>query len=103
MSAIEVNSAGQFLVVGELSFNTVTTIRARGCQLIYASPQPVFDLSNVSSSDNSGVALLVLWARYAKNMGKVVWFINLPSQLLDIAELMSLKNLLPIQLPENYG
>jgi phospholipid transport system transporter-binding protein len=97
MSAIEVNSSGQFLVIGELSFNSVPDLNLRGCHLIAASPQPVFDFSNVSASDNAGIALLLSWTRYARDMGKVVWFINLPSQLADIIEASGLKAILPIQ------
>lgn len=95
---IEVNSQGQFLIVGELVFSTTPTIHKRGCQLISASPQPIFNLQNVITSDNSAVALLTSWVRYAKSLNKAVIFIHIPKQLLDIIDVSGLKNILPIKL-----
>lgn len=97
MSTIEVNSAGQFEVSGELSFTTVPELNTRGLQLIAASPQPVFDLRNVTNSDYAGVALLTSWTRHAKKLGKAVFFINPPAQLLDMAKVSGLKDILPIR------
>lgn len=97
MSKIEVNSQGHFVVIGELSFQTVPQINVRGKQLIAASPLPVFELQNITSSDNSSVALLTSWVRYAKNLHKRILFVDLPKQLLDIVEASGLEKLLPIK------
>ena len=70
MSTIEINSDGQFVVIGELSFSTVPSLYIRGCELISASPKPAFDFRNVTFSDNAGVALLVAWARNSKRINK---------------------------------
>jgi phospholipid transport system transporter-binding protein len=94
-SDIQVNSVGQFLVVGELNFTTVPTLSTRGKQLISASPMPIFDLRLTSSSDNAGLALLVGWMRYAKKLNKSLRFVNLPTQLLEIAKISGLT--LPIK------
>ncbi|MCL5260921.1 MAG: STAS domain-containing protein [Gammaproteobacteria bacterium] len=97
MSTIEINPAGQFVVIGELSFATVPAINLRGRQLIMASPKPVFDLHNITKSDNAAVALLISWARFAKNHGKSMTFINPPQQILDIAAVSGVSALLPIK------
>lgn len=97
MSAIEVNSLGRFLVIGDLTFTTVPELHVRGCELIDASVQPTFAFGNVSSSDNAGVALLVSWARYARSVSKAIRFIELPKQLLDIIAVSGLLDVLPIK------
>lgn len=94
---IDVNSNGQFLVTGELIFSTVPIIHKRGCQLIAASPKPTFNLQDVVICDNSAVALLTSWIRYAKSLKKAVVFVNVPKQLLDILNISGLKNILPIK------
>lgn len=94
---IDVNSQGQFLVSGELVFDTVPTIHKRGCQLISAGPKPVFDLRDVVFCDNSAVALLTSWVRFAKSLKKAVLFTNIPQQLFDILTISGLINILPIK------
>lgn len=93
---INVNSSGHFLVKGELNFDTVPELYKRGCQLIAASPKPIFDLQQVSRSDNAGLTLLVSWVRCAKHLNKTIRFINLPKQLLDVIDLSDLKTIIPI-------
>jgi len=93
---ISVNSSGQFLVIGELNFQTVPELYNRGCQLIAASPKPIFDLQNISRSDNAAIALLISWTRCAKRLSKTLRFINIPKQLLDVISLSNLKTILPI-------
>jgi ABC-type transporter Mla MlaB component len=97
MSAvIQVNSEGRFVIVGEFSFDTVPVLYARGCELIAASPKPVFDLQHVTSSDNSGLTLLASLVRYAKHRGKAVIFINPPKQLSSVIQMSGLEGLLPL-------
>lgn len=101
MSAIEVNSAGHFVVVGAINFVTAIQIYARGRQLIAASPKPVFDLHSVTATDNTGVALLTAWTRYAKRLNKAVLFIDLTQQLLDLVRVGGLCQILPIKQEDN--
>ena len=56
----------------------------------------VFDLKQVSFSDSSGVALLTAWGREAKRLDKSIRFVNLPTQLFDIAQVCGLAKILPI-------
>jgi len=97
MSTIEVNSAGHFVVVGAINFVTAMQIYTRGRQLIAASPKPVFDLHNITATDNAGVALLTAWTRYAKHLNKAVLFIDLTEQLLDMVRVGGLQDILPIR------
>jgi len=83
-------------ISGDLSFATVAELDRRGCVFIKQNLSPVFDLSEVTFSDNAGVALLVAWTRYAKGVGKKISFINLPKQLLDLVGASGLGNILSL-------
>jgi anti-anti-sigma factor len=96
MNSIEVSDTNNINVNGELSFATAAELNRRGCVFIKQSFSPVFDLSRVTFSDNSSVALLVAWIRYAKSKGKKISFINLPKQLLDLIEASGLRDILPL-------
>jgi anti-anti-sigma factor len=85
-----------FEVDGELSFDTVPELNRRGYVFIKKELNPVFDLDKVAFSDNSGVALLVSWARYAKSVDKKITFVNVPKQLLSLIEASGLREMLPI-------
>ena len=79
---------------GELSFTTVPNINKSGLVFIKQTDNPVFDLSSVSFSDNSGVALLISWKRCAKKLNKQVTFINVPKQLMALVVASGLKEIL---------
>lgn len=97
IATVQVNSAGQFEIVGEINFNTVPALHRRGCELIAASPRPIFDLQQVAYSDNSGVALLISLVRCARNVGKAVVFVNISQQFSDIIRMSGLDEILPIE------
>jgi phospholipid transport system transporter-binding protein len=94
---IQTNSLGQLEIIGELSFNTTPKLRNIGCHFITKNEQPVFNLQQVISKDNSGIALLTSWTRFAKKLGKTIYFVNLPNQLQDVIKLSGLENILPIK------
>lgn len=83
-------------IIGGLNFNAVPLLAKDNHRLIEQNQKVVFDLSQVTSSDNTGVALLVSLAGHAKNTGKVVSFINLPQQLLTLVEANGVKDVLPL-------
>ena len=98
---IQINSTGQLTVTGELSLASIPELCKVGYQFINKCESPVFDLRNVIAEDNSGLALLTAWARFANQLNKPVCFINLPNQLLDIARLSRLEEILPIKRANN--
>lgn len=95
-AAIKINADNKLIIDGELSFATVIKLRIIGCKFIVEHKAPIFDLQYVVTKDISGLALLTAWTRFAKEIGKSIYFINLPPQLLDMAKLNGLKDLLPI-------
>ena len=91
-----VDKDGIVHISGELNFVTVPMLSKNNRSLITNNSEVIFDLSQVTVSDNTGVALLISLASYAKNMGKKISFINLPKQLLELAEAGGVKEILPI-------
>jgi len=94
-------SADDVIIVhinGELNFATVPVLGKNNRNLILKNQRIVFDLSQVTSSDNTGVGLLVALASFAKSIRKEVSFINLPEQLLDLVEAVGVREILPIKL-----
>ncbi|MBU0745022.1 MAG: STAS domain-containing protein [Gammaproteobacteria bacterium] len=83
-------------MVGELNGITVPGFSKNNRKLIKRHSEIVFDLSQITSSDNSGVGLLVALTSYAKKLGKRISFVHLPSQLLGLVEAVKLKDVLPI-------
>lgn len=102
-ATIKVNSQGHLTIVGELTFITAKQLYERGCQLIEASPLPIFDCQQISLSDNAGLAVFLAWMRYGKKMHKSVAFINLTSQLSAIIQIAGLQSLFSKKIEKVYG
>jgi len=93
---IKVNEKNHWQVTGELSFDSVPKLSKTGCGIITKYEHVIFDLQDVIAVDNSGLALLTTWTRFANKLDKSICFVNLPDKLLDIAKLSGLENILPI-------
>lgn len=90
-------AAGDRLVVaGELDFTTVVQVLNDALPLLGAGAEIRIDLQGVTRSDSAGLALLIEWMRAAQRLGKSVQFLNIPSQMLDIARVSSLDQVLPL-------
>ncbi len=87
---------GNAEVSGELCFATVSMLRPLGIKLLATHPYLQFDFQKVVRSDSSALALLTAWMRYAKKNHKTIEFINLPVQLLEMAQLSRLDKILPV-------
>lgn len=83
---------------GELTFATTSNLYKKGYHLIANNPLTIFDLQYITTSDNSGIALLVAWAHCAKALKKSLKFINPPTQLISMLKLTNLQTLLPIEM-----
>ena len=101
MHLLATNIPATLTLSGELSFATAASLYKKGCRLIAAHPKIVFDLRQVTTSDNSGIALLITWTRYTKMLKKSIKFINPPAQLMSMLKLTNLQKLLPIEMGEN--
>lgn len=94
---IEPQQKGRFRIVGELTFNTVPEVAKKGLALFDgAGTDLCIDLRGVSRTDSAGLALLIAWLRYAKKENKTLQFLNIPTQMLAIARISSLDQILPL-------
>jgi len=82
---------------GELSFSTVSQILEQSEKSFEPINALDIDLAQVSRSDSAGLALLVHWIRQANSSNKKIVFHNIPKQMLAIADVSGLNELLPIQ------
>jgi phospholipid transport system transporter-binding protein len=95
---IKFSADNRLLVSGELSFKSVPALAAKSRNFFKDSNSFDVDLVDVKRADSAGVALLIEWQRQAKQQNKSINFYNIPSQMLAIArlsgvdELLSLKN-----------
>jgi phospholipid transport system transporter-binding protein len=75
---------------GALSFETLPRVLAES-QAFSARPdipdRLTIDFSAITSVDSSAVALLLEWRREAARRGKGLYFVNLPANLLALADL----------------
>lgn len=84
-------------IQGELDFETVTQSLADFRQKQQQLGLPVqIDLSQVTRTDSAGLALLVEWLKIAQQNNKLLEFLNLPEQLLHIAQVSEATELLNV-------
>ena len=91
---IEQAGPGQLVASGELSFEMAAQALRQGDELIRREPTWVIDLARVESGDSAGVAVLVDWLATAKARGGSVTYRGIPAQMLAIARISDLEDLL---------
>lgn len=98
MSEIRIESQGEghFLLIGELSFDTVPAISAKFANMANNSAEVILDLQGVSRTDSAGLALLIEWMRSAHREKKRIVFKNMPEQMLAVAKVSELEDILPM-------
>lgn len=95
-SVLRAGPEGRLLLEGELSFKTVVKLLADFQALPDQGNEIQIDLQGVSRADSAGLALLVEWMRNAQTLGKSIRFLNIPQQMLAIARVSSLDQVLPL-------
>ncbi len=97
MDQIQQADDGVYRLVGQLDFNTVPELW-QSSEVMFApqSKRVVVDLLEVSRADSAGLALLVGWIRRARARGVETEFRNIPDQLLAIARVSGVEDMLPI-------
>lgn len=90
-------SDGCFRVSGDMTLTTATALFARGLEITESQSQPpVFDLSAVDEVDSSGLAVLFGWMRAAEAQGKTMRIDNPPANLVSLAQVYDVSDLLPL-------
>jgi phospholipid transport system transporter-binding protein len=86
----------RLVIEGELDFTTVVQLREAAQPLLGGGADVRVDLQGITRSDSAGLALLVEWMRAAQRLGKPIQFLNIPPQMLAIARVSSLDQVLPL-------
>jgi phospholipid transport system transporter-binding protein len=82
---------------GELGFETLPAVLAQSAEFVARKDLPdrlTIDFSKITGVDSSAVALLLEWRRLAAKRGKTLVFENLPANLLALAELYGVADLI---------
>ena len=98
MTAVQLKASdsGTVSIVGTLSFDNVTSLLDESMSMFDGKSVLKFDLEAVDKSDSAGLALLIEWMSLATKKGQSVSFVNLPKQMLDIASVSGLNEVLPL-------
>jgi phospholipid transport system transporter-binding protein len=98
---VSATAAGEVLALeGALSFETLPAVLAQSDEYAARTDLPerlTIDFSAITGVDSSAVALLLEWRRQAQARGKTLDFINLPPNLLALAQLYGVAELIQPQ------
>lgn len=86
--------ADRLVARGELGFATAAHALRAGTVEIGRDGEQVVDLSGVTSGDSAGIAVLVEWIATAASAGMSLRYENVPPQMLAIARISDLEDLL---------
>lgn len=87
---------GRLLLSGELSMATVPALLKHDHLQSGGEGEICIDLQDVQRADSAGVALLIEWQRAARQQQQTIRFQNIPSQMLAIARLSGVDELLSL-------
>ena len=91
-----IRAAGDRIEVsGAMTLASAKALLESGSALLTRNDN-VFDLSNVSEVDSSGLAVVFGWVRAASRQGRKVSLSNTPQNLLSLAALYGVTELLPL-------
>ena len=91
-----IKQAGNLAEVdGAMTLPGATALLAEGVTLISRTTK-IFDLAAVAEVDSSALAVLFGWMREAQRLGKSIQVSNPPQDLLSLAEVYGVSELLPL-------
>jgi phospholipid transport system transporter-binding protein len=90
------NGAGHWLLQGELDFESVPAVLQHAGARMLGNGRLEVDLRDVTRADSAGLALLVEWLRESESAGNEIVFLNVPDQLLSIARVCGLEEILAL-------
>ncbi|MCB1826902.1 MAG: STAS domain-containing protein [Coxiellaceae bacterium] len=90
MSRVEIKTSDTgLLITGQISFSNVLQLRKQGNCFIKAAAsgqEVIINFSGVTSSDVSGLTLMLRWLSYARKCGRKIKYISTPASLLKVAD-----------------
>ena len=91
---LEDSGDGSWKLAGELGFATVSGLLKNTPRSFFEDGDIRLDLSGVTRADSAGLALLVEWLRESVNRGRSIAFLHMPEQMLSIARVCGLEEIL---------
>lgn len=91
-------SDGRYELAGELDFDSVPPLLEEAERLFAADPakSAVVDLATVSRGNSAALGLMLEWVRVFRQQNREIHFRNVPDELLAIAHVSDLDDLLPV-------
>jgi phospholipid transport system transporter-binding protein len=89
------NAGERSEVVGPMTLDSARGLLEEG-RAALAAGATVFDLGQVSEVDSSGLTVVFGWQRSAAGTGRAIRIVNPPRNLLSLAELYGVTDLLPL-------
>lgn len=86
------------VAIASLSFSSAKTALQTGLEAI-GNGSATFDLNGITQADSSGIAVMLAWQRAAKAKGMRLAFINVPDNILSLAALYGVTDLLGLTQP----
>ena len=88
---------GSWRVTGELSFASVPELERNAAGGLLAAPGPWYiDLGQVQRADSAGLAMLIEWARLARERSVEIGYRNMPAQMRAMARVSGLEAIIPL-------
>ncbi|MDH3915434.1 MAG: STAS domain-containing protein [Chromatiales bacterium] len=85
---------GKFALHGKLTFTTATRALEMSKDLFADHARIEVDMTNVEDGDSAGLALLLEWVNWAKNFVREIRYINIPPQIVAIAQISEVDDML---------
>lgn len=90
----EALGGGRFAIRGELGFQTARDALEQS-KVLFADHSIIeLDLAGVQRADSAGLALLLEWVNWARNTAREVTFRNIPEQIISIAQISEVEDML---------
>jgi|TARA_B110000495_G_C22926468_1_gene541455 phospholipid transport system transporter-binding protein len=88
----------QLQVSGCIDFDNALDLKQQGERLISkAADHCQIDFSDVSRAGSAALTVLFSWLRHAANLRKTIEFTNLPDDLLGVAKVSGVDQILPLK------
>lgn len=95
---VEPVGPAHYKVTGELNFSTAPELYAEAAWIVASdSSKLTVNLSGVTRADSAGLSLLLSWMRRAQANKRQLSFTHVPNQLLNIARVSGVADLLDLE------
>ena len=85
---------GRIEILGELSFQTAVAALDKSKDVFSKHSVIEIDLAGVTRADSAGLALMLEWVTRARNNAHDLRFTNIPAQIISIAQISEVEDML---------